>query len=61
MSTKLMSADELAELLGVPRRTLGQWRYTGDGPAYVKVGRHVRYRREDVDQWIESRTQRSPT
>lgn len=36
----------------VPDRTLRQWRYLGVGPAYVKVGRHVRYRRSDLDAFI---------
>jgi Helix-turn-helix domain len=37
---------------GVPERTLRQWRYLGKGPAYVKVGRAPRYRREDLDAFI---------
>lgn len=31
-------------LLGVPVKTLYQWRYKGVGPAGVRVGRHLRYR-----------------
>ena len=56
MSTSLLLPDELAIQLGIPLRTLGQWRYTGGGPRYVKVGRHVRYRRDDVDAWLDERT-----
>lgn len=37
---------------GVPEGTLRQWRYLGKGPAYVKIGRHVRYRRADLDMFI---------
>ena len=27
----------------------------GDGPPYVRVGRAVRYLRDDVDRWLEQR------
>jgi excisionase family DNA binding protein len=49
----LLSPDELAAFLGVPLRTVYRWRYRGDGPAGYRVGRHVRYRRSDVEQWLE--------
>jgi excisionase family DNA binding protein len=52
------SAERVAEYLGVPARTLGQWRYVGKGPAYAVVGRHVRYRRADVDAWVAEHTVR---
>lgn len=51
----LMTSDDLADYLGVPKKTLEQWRYLGKGPAYAKVGKHVRYRRSDVDAWVDSR------
>lgn len=46
---RLLWPDEVAGVLGVP----ANWRYQGRGPAFVKVGRHVRYRRRDVDAWID--------
>jgi excisionase family DNA binding protein len=51
---KLLSTQELAEETGVPERTLSQWAYMGRGPAYLKIGKHRRYRREDVDAWLEA-------
>lgn len=36
----------------IPPKTLRQWRYFGKGPAYVKIGRHVRYRVADLDAFI---------
>ena len=51
---KLMSTKEVADDLGIPERTLGQWAYLGRGPAYMKVGRHRRYRREDVTAWLDA-------
>lgn len=50
---RLLMPEELARFLGVPVKTLYQWRYRGVGPRGVRVGRHVRYRRQDVDDWLE--------
>ena len=44
-----------AAYLGVPHRTLEDWRYRSVGPRYLKVGRVVRYRRADVDAWLAAR------
>lgn len=51
--TNLYTPDDLAELLGIPRATLAQWRHRGLGPAYLTVGRHVRYRPTDVETWLD--------
>lgn len=39
--------------------TLQKERHRGDGPPYVKMGRLVRYRPEDVRAWIAARIVRS--
>jgi excisionase family DNA binding protein len=49
----LMTLQEVAEYLGVPESTIYAWRSKGIGPVGFRVGRHVRYRREAVDAWIE--------
>ena len=51
----LMDAAEVSEYLGVPTGTLANWRYQHRGPAFVRVGRHVRYRVEDVGAWLANR------
>ncbi len=43
---------ELAEFLGIPPHTLDQWRSRGLGPAWHRVGRHVRYRWADIEEWL---------
>lgn len=53
MTQKLLTTSEVSEMLGVPTATLYRWRYEGKGPAGFRVGRHTRYRQEDVDQFIE--------
>ena len=43
--------------------TLAVWRSTGRYPdlPYTKCGRSVRYRRADLDGWLEKRTIRAAT
>jgi excisionase family DNA binding protein len=48
----LMTPADLSEYLGVPLGTLANWRYQHRGPAFVRLGRHVRYRADDVYEWI---------
>ncbi len=52
---KLLTPDDVSQYLGVPASTLANWRYQGCGPAFMRLGRHVRYRTEDVAEWISSR------
>jgi excisionase family DNA binding protein len=51
---RLLSTEEVAEVLGRPARTLRQWRYLGEGPRYLKVGATVRYRARDIEKWLEA-------
>lgn len=60
MQTKLLTADEVAEILGVTPHTLAVWRSTGRyALRYVKSGRLVRYRAADLDNFIQRRTKSS--
>lgn len=49
----LLNETQAAELLGMTTSTLQQWRYYGYGPSYVKIGRSVRYRPEDLETFIK--------
>jgi predicted site-specific integrase-resolvase len=53
----LLSSADVAEWLDVSERTLEFWRYVGKGPAYVKVGKRVRYRPADVEAFLEANRQ----
>tara|TARA_E500000318_G_scaffold112056_1_gene133736 strand:+ start:2393 stop:2614 length:222 start_codon:yes stop_codon:yes gene_type:complete len=55
----VISADQVANMLGLSKSTLAKMRLSGNGPAYSKLGRRVVYRPEDVDAWIASRRFRS--
>ena len=50
----LATTREVAEYLGVPPRTLGNWAYFGTGPKYAKIGKHRRYRWSDVEAYINA-------
>jgi excisionase family DNA binding protein len=52
---ELLTSAETAELLRVPVRTLYVWRGAGNGPRAYRVGKHVLYRRRDVEAWLEER------
>lgn len=54
-NTNLIKTWEAAEYLGgLEKNTLEGWRIKGIGPRYIKVGRLVRYRITDLDEYIES-------
>jgi excisionase family DNA binding protein len=49
----LMTPQETATFLAVPVLTLTAWRQKRKGPRSFRVGKHVRYRRADVEEWLE--------
>jgi excisionase family DNA binding protein len=59
MISKLWTVQDVSEYLGVPVKTLYQWRVAGYGPEARRVGRHLRYREQDVVEWFENLTTRS--
>jgi excisionase family DNA binding protein len=52
---ELLSVRQLADYLDVPAATVYRWNYLGTAPQRIVVGRHVRYRRSDVERWLTSR------
>lgn len=54
---KLLTQQEVAELLQINPETLNVWRATGRyNLRYFKIGRLVRYKLSDVLDFIDSRT-----
>lgn len=53
MTDRLLTADEAAELLGVQVSWLRQQTRAGNVP-HVRLGRYVRYDRDDLAAWVES-------
>jgi hypothetical protein len=52
----LLTEVQAADFLGLSIRTLQAWRTKVCGPAFVRAGRAVRYRRSDLMRWIEANT-----
>jgi excisionase family DNA binding protein len=53
MADELLTQQQLADELQVSLRTLERWRQEGTGPAFIRVGRSPRYRRSDIDAWLQ--------
>ena len=49
---RLVTVQELANYLGVPVATIYTWRYRQEGPPGFRVGRHLRFRWSDIQEWI---------
>jgi predicted DNA-binding transcriptional regulator AlpA len=53
----LLRTREAADRLRLSARTLDRWRTTGDGPAFVRLGRKaVAYRVRDLESWLARQT-----
>lgn len=52
MERKWLSADDIAEYLGVKKGTLYRWIRERGLPAH-RLGKLLRFRREEVDAWVE--------
>jgi hypothetical protein len=54
---KMLSEEEVAQILGVKPNTLKDWRCRGSKSLkYVKSGKLVRYKERDLAQFIEKQT-----
>ncbi len=52
----LLTEVEAADILSLSVRTLQAWRARAFGPAFVRAGRAVRYRRRDLFVWADAHT-----
>lgn len=55
MDYDVLTTLEAARYVRLGKPTLERFRLTGAGPVYAKLGGAVRYRRADLDAWLESR------
>jgi excisionase family DNA binding protein len=55
MTNRLMTTSEVADYLAVPVTTLYRWRGTGEGPRALRIGKHLRFRVEDLNTWLDCR------
>lgn len=55
MQADVLNTKEAAAYMRLGKPTLERFRLTGEGPKYCKLGGAVRYRRCDLEDWLESR------
>ena len=44
---------QLAARWNISHRTLERWRWSGEGPQFIKIGGRVVYRVEDLQTWVD--------
>lgn len=60
-TARLLTTDDLSEMIGVETRTIERWRKSGDGPPFMLFGRTIRYHPARVQAWMASREQGTPS
>jgi predicted DNA-binding transcriptional regulator AlpA len=51
----VFNVKQAGTYIGCSESVLRLWRSQGKGPRYFRAGKLVRYRRTDLDSWIEAR------
>lgn len=59
MQSDILNTREAAAYVRLGKPTLERFRISGEGPLYCKLGGSVRYRRIDLNAWLEARLVRS--
>lgn len=49
-----MTVQDLSDYLQVPVKTVYVWNCEGGGPPRQRIGKYVRYRRSDVEAWVDA-------
>ncbi len=55
---RYFNTKQAATYLGFSTQFLEIARHKGDGPQYIKLAKAVRYRQEDLDEWMASHIQK---
>jgi excisionase family DNA binding protein len=56
-SDRLWSVQDVADYLGIPLKTLYNWRTRGIRPRARRVGRYLRYEEQDVRAWFTTQSE----
>ncbi|MFH7319774.1 helix-turn-helix transcriptional regulator [Desulfurivibrio sp. D14AmB] len=59
--TPPLTRQEAADFLGLKKGTLDVWATRGQGPRYLKLGRAVRYRLADLQEYMEQSVRSNTT
>lgn len=54
----IMTIAEVGDRLGVAVQTLYNWRAAGKGPPGFRLGGKLRYRRSDVEAWLDEQARK---
>ena len=57
--TPLLTDEQVHQRYGPKPKTLANWRYEGKGPRFVKFGHLIRYRPEDLEEYLDGRVFKS--
>jgi len=56
VSPRLLTAEDVSEIIGLSVETLAQWRSQRKGIPFLKLSRNViRYQQGDLDAWLAQR------
>jgi predicted site-specific integrase-resolvase len=59
MQVQHLDQDAVARRWDISPRTLERWRWTGQGPRFLKIGGRVVYRMEDIEAYEAERLRTS--
>jgi predicted DNA-binding transcriptional regulator AlpA len=51
----LLNEHDVARITGLSVASVRRWRLLRQGPKYIKIGAAVRYKPEDVAEWLKTR------
>jgi predicted DNA-binding transcriptional regulator AlpA len=57
MAEELFSSLNTSQYMNMSHSWLRRSRVDGNGPPFIKLGRSVRYRKSDVDAWLDQQKQ----
>lgn len=58
MKERLLGVQEAAEILGVKPKTLYEWKYRKQNLPFVKIGKSLKIREQDLLDFIERNTKK---
>ena len=61
MNEELLDTLQVATVYGLTPECIRRWRMLGAGPRFIRLGRSVRYRREEVEAFARRREFASTT
>jgi predicted DNA-binding transcriptional regulator AlpA len=52
-SNRTIDERDASPYIGYTKAALRAWRRQGRGPAYIRINRSIRYRIQDLDDWLQ--------